>query len=57
MRWHEEKVADEAVAAAVRGGFKILEFTSGTTGYLNLIKKYSKIDGVIVGAGTVLTPK
>ena len=45
------------MAAAVRGGFKVLEFTSGTAGYLNLIKKYSKMDGVIVGAGTILTAK
>ncbi|MEX2216288.1 MAG: bifunctional 4-hydroxy-2-oxoglutarate aldolase/2-dehydro-3-deoxy-phosphogluconate aldolase [Phycisphaeraceae bacterium] len=48
--------AGPAMAAAVRGGFRIIEFTLNTPGALDLIRKFaSGNDEVVVGAGTVLS--
>ncbi len=55
LRWHDQRVADEAMAAAIRGGFGIVEFTMTVPGVLELIAKHSKSGDVVVGAGTVLT--
>jgi len=41
--------------AAIRGGFKVIEFTMTIPGALELIKEYARKDGLVVGAGTVLT--
>ena len=41
--------------AAVRGGFRIIEFTLTIPGAFDLISEFSKRDNVVVGAGTVLT--
>jgi Entner-Doudoroff aldolase len=48
--------AGPAMEAAVRGGFAILEFTLTTPGALDLIRGFSRREGLTVGAGTVLTP-
>ncbi len=44
-----------AMQAAVDGGFKIVEFTLTTPGALEHIRGFSRKDGLVVGAGTVLT--
>jgi Entner-Doudoroff aldolase len=51
----EEAVAP-AMEAAVRGGFRIVEFTLNTPGALARIEEFSARDGLVVGAGTVLEP-
>ncbi len=45
----------EACHAAIRGGLRVLEVTLTTPGALRAILELSKIDGVLAGAGTVLS--
>lgn len=40
--------------AAIRGGFRVLEFTLTIPGAVDLIGEFAKRDDVFVGAGTVL---
>ncbi|MHC4415075.1 MAG: bifunctional 4-hydroxy-2-oxoglutarate aldolase/2-dehydro-3-deoxy-phosphogluconate aldolase [Planctomycetota bacterium] len=47
--------ARPAMEAALRGGFKVIEFTLTTPGALELVGEFSRRDGIVVGAGTVLT--
>jgi 2-dehydro-3-deoxyphosphogluconate aldolase / (4S)-4-hydroxy-2-oxoglutarate aldolase len=47
--------AGPAMDAAVRGGFRVVEFTLTTPGALDLIREFAARDGLVVGAGTVLT--
>lgn len=56
LRTDNEETAARAMAAAVEGGFKMVEFTLTTPGAWDLITEYSSRDGLLVGAGTVLTP-
>ncbi len=52
----EEAVYARPVAEAlVRGGLRVLEVTLRTPAALEVIKEMSKVDGAIVGAGTVLS--
>src|SRR5436309_16058640 len=44
-----------AMEAAVRGGFRIVEFTLTIPGALDLVEEFSRRGDLIVGAGTVLT--
>jgi 2-dehydro-3-deoxyphosphogluconate aldolase / (4S)-4-hydroxy-2-oxoglutarate aldolase len=55
IRTSNQKTAASAMEAAVRGGFRIIEFTLTVPGALELIADFSKRQGLIVGAGTVLT--
>ncbi len=56
LRTHLADAAAPAMEAAIRGGFTIIEFTLTTPGALDLITEFSNRPGLIVGAGTVLTP-
>lgn len=47
--------AEPAMNAAVDAGFRIVEFTLTTPGALDLIGRFSAREGIVVGAGTVLT--
>jgi 2-dehydro-3-deoxyphosphogluconate aldolase/(4S)-4-hydroxy-2-oxoglutarate aldolase len=47
--------AAAAMSAALRGGFRIFEFTLGTPGALDLVAGFARRDDCIVGAGTVFT--
>jgi Entner-Doudoroff aldolase len=49
------EAAGPAMDAAVRGGFRVVEFTLNTPGALDRIAELSRRDGIVVGAGTVLT--
>ncbi len=49
--------AGPAMEAALRGGFRILEFTLTTPGALELIGEFAGRKGIVVGAGTVLSPE
>ena len=46
---------EPAMRAAIEGGFRIVEFTLTTPGALDLIRSFSREEGLTVGAGTVLT--
>jgi 2-dehydro-3-deoxyphosphogluconate aldolase/(4S)-4-hydroxy-2-oxoglutarate aldolase len=56
IRTSNREVASEAMRAAIRGGFRIVEFTLTTPDALGLVREFSQ-DDVIAGAGTVLTPQ
>ena len=43
-----------AMEAAVRGGFRIIEFTMNTPGALKWIGEFASRDDIVVGAGTVM---
>jgi len=55
LRTTHEDAARPAMEAAIRGGFRIIEFTLNTPGALDLIAEFSQRGDVLVGAGTVLT--
>ncbi len=48
--------AGAAMAAAVRGGFRAVELTLGTPDALTVVAELAGREGLLVGAGTVLTP-
>jgi 2-dehydro-3-deoxyphosphogluconate aldolase/(4S)-4-hydroxy-2-oxoglutarate aldolase len=54
IRADDERKAAGAMEAAIRGGFRIVEFTLTTPGAIDLIAEFSRKPEVIVGAGTVL---
>jgi 2-dehydro-3-deoxyphosphogluconate aldolase/(4S)-4-hydroxy-2-oxoglutarate aldolase len=54
LRANDQRKAALAMEAAIRGGFSIIEFTLTTPGVYELIQDFSRRDGVVVGAGTVL---
>lgn len=49
------EAARPAMEAAIRGGFRICEFTLTIPGAMDLIAEFAAKDDIIVGAGTVLT--
>ena len=55
LRTNDQQTAAQAMEAAVRAGFTIVEFTLTTPGAYELIAEFSKREGLTVGAGTVLT--
>lgn len=55
IRSDDEDIARRAMDAAVRGGIHVIEFTMTTPGCLRLIEEFAARDGVVVGAGTVMT--
>lgn len=54
IRTENTDLAREAMRAAVRGGFRICEFTLTTPGALELVAEFAKDESLLVGAGTVL---
>jgi Entner-Doudoroff aldolase len=58
VRTDDQYVAEQAMAAAVKGGFRVIEFTLNTPGALELITQFRSMDeSLLVGAGTVMTPQ
>lgn len=55
LRTSIEEAARPAMETAIRGGFRVIEFTLTTPGALELIAEFSKRSDIAVGAGTVLT--
>ncbi|HXU13082.1 MAG TPA: 2-dehydro-3-deoxyphosphogluconate aldolase, partial [Candidatus Binatia bacterium] len=55
LRCPEQKAAASAMEAAVRAGFRIVEFTLTIPGALDLVQEFARREELIVGAGTVLT--
>jgi Entner-Doudoroff aldolase len=55
LRTSDETKAAAAMDAAIRGGFRVVEFTLSIPNALGLIREYRKRPDLVVGAGTVLT--
>jgi 2-keto-3-deoxy-6-phosphogluconate aldolase len=55
IRTENQQVAEQAMQAAVDGGFRVVEFTLTTPGALNLITQFRENNDLIVGAGTVMS--
>ena len=55
LRCPTREAAASAMEAAVRGGFRIVEFTLTIPEALDLVEEFSRRQDLIVGAGTVLT--
>lgn len=53
----DASIAGALAAALVAGGLPALEVTLRTTAALDVIREMAKIDGGVVGAGTLLTEK
>ncbi len=54
LRTSDQALAARAMDAAVRGGFRIIEFTLTVPGAFELIAQFAQREDVVVGAGTVL---
>ncbi len=54
LRCDDQRLAAEAMTAAVRGGFRVLEFTLTVPGAFELIADFARDASLVVGAGTVL---
>jgi len=55
LRCNDHSVGRNALAAAVRGGFRALEVTLSTPGAVELIAELARDTRLLIGAGTVLT--
>jgi len=56
LRYDDHFVCRDAMSAAVEGGFRFVEFTLTCPEPFALMEQFAAQDGVIVGAGTVMTP-
>ena len=54
LRTNNQEKAALAMEAAIRGGFKIIEFTLTIPGVFDLVRDFSKREGLVVGTGTVM---
>src|SRR5210317_107233 len=54
LRTNDQEKAAKAMQAAIRGGFKDIEFTLTIPGVFDLVKDFSNREGLVVGTGTVL---
>ena len=54
LRTNDQEKAAKAMQAAIRGGFKIIEFTLTIPGVFDLVKDFSNREGLVVGTGTVM---
>jgi len=57
IRTSDQATSRDAIQAAVDGGFRMVEFTLTTPGALELVAEFSRRDGLLVGAGTVMSPE
>lgn len=54
LRTDNQEKAASAMQAAIRGGFKIIEFTLTIPGVFELVQDFSLRDDLVVGTGTVM---
>jgi Entner-Doudoroff aldolase len=54
LRCDDQDKAAQAMDAAVRGGFRIIEFTLTTPGVYELVEDFSRRGDLVVGTGTVM---
>jgi Entner-Doudoroff aldolase len=55
LRTSDAEAAEPAMESAVRGGFRVIEFTLSVPNVFKLISKFARQPDLVVGAGTVLT--
>ena len=56
IRTRDQRLAADAIQAAVDGGIKVVELTLTTPGAFELISRFARVSGLMVGAGTVMSP-
>jgi len=54
LRTDDPDKAVQAMEAAIRGGFRIIEFTLTIPDVYDLVRDFSRRDGLVVGTGTVM---
>jgi len=54
LRTDDQEKAARAMDAAIRGGFTIVEFTLTIPGVYDLVRDFSRREGIVVGTGTVM---
>ncbi len=54
LRTNDQEKAALAMDAAIRGGFRIIEFTLTIPGVYELVQDYSRREGLLVGTSTVM---
>ncbi len=54
LRTNDQEKAAKAMEAAIRGGFRVIEFTLTVPGVFDLVKDFSQHVGLVVGTGTVM---
>ena len=54
LRTDDQEKAARAMEAAIRGGFTIVEFTLTVPGVYDLVRDFSRREGLVVGTGTVM---
>jgi len=54
LRTDNQEKAALAMEAAIRGGFRIVEFTLTIPGAFDLVQDFSRREGLVVGTGTVM---
>ena len=54
LRTNDQEKAAKAMEAAIRGGFRIIEFTLTVPGVYELVQDFSRREGLVVGTGTVM---
>ena len=54
LRTNSQEKAAKAMEAAIRGGFRIIEFTLTVPGVYELVQDFSRREGLVVGTGTVM---
>ena len=54
LRTDDQVKAALAMEAAIRGGFRIIEFTLTIPGVFDLVRDFSRREGLLVGTGTVM---
>lgn len=54
LRCNSQEKAALAMEAAIRGGFRIIEFTLTIPGVYDLVQDFSRREGLVVGTGTVM---
>jgi len=55
LRTNDQENAARAMDAAIRGGFRIIEFTLSIPGVFELVQDYARRPDLVVGTGTVMT--
>jgi len=54
LRTNDQEKAAQAMEAAIRGGFSIIEFTLTIPGVFDLVQDFARREGLVVGTGTVM---
>lgn len=56
IRTDDQRLAADAMRAAVDGGFSMIEFTMTIPGAMELVREFARDPRLLVGAGTIMSP-